>query len=87
MIGEVKQKLFDAEQCVSLGEHSKLGQLSDEPADLQLGLNVDLVLLPHMPPAVKQPVRGKYFDSQSGASILLYQPIKSEYWFVSTNQS
>ena len=81
VIGEVKQKLFDAEQCVSLGEHSKLGQLSDEPADLQLGLNVDLVLLPHMPPAVKQTNQRTVMNyiNQSEARIFLCEPIRSEY--------
>ena len=50
MVGEVKQELLDAEESVSLGEDAELGHFSDESTDLQLGLNVDLVFLPHMPP-------------------------------------
>ena len=50
VVGEVKQQLFDTKESVSLGEDAELGHFSDESTDLQLGLNVDLVFLSHMPP-------------------------------------
>ena len=54
VVGEVKEELLDAEERVHLGEHLELGHLPDEPADLQFGLNVDLILLPDVPPEVLQ---------------------------------
>ena len=50
VVGEVKQELLDAEESVCLREYAELGHFSDESAHFQLGLNVDLVFLPHMPP-------------------------------------
>ena len=52
VVGEVKEQLLDAEECVHLGEDPELGHLPDEPAHLQLGLDVDLILLPDMPAEV-----------------------------------
>jgi hypothetical protein len=51
MMREIKEQLFDAEEDVRLGKHVEFDQLAQEPANLQLRLNVDLVLLPNMPPA------------------------------------
>ena len=50
VVGEVEDQLLQAEQCVGLGELLELGQLSDEAAHLELGLYVDLILLPDLPP-------------------------------------
>ena len=60
VVGEVKEELLDAEERVHLGEHLELSHLPDEPADLQFGLNVDLILLPDVPPEVLQ--RCQYHD-------------------------
>jgi hypothetical protein len=53
MMREIEEQLFDAEEDVRLGKHSEFDQLAQEPANLQLRLDVDLVLLPNMPPAIK----------------------------------
>ena len=50
VVGEVENELFEAEESVSLGELAELGKLADEPADLELGLDVDLILLADLPP-------------------------------------
>ncbi len=52
MMREIEEQLFDAEEDVRLGKHAEFDQLAQEPADLQLRLDVDLVLLPNMPPAI-----------------------------------
>ena len=52
VVGEVKEELLDAEERVHLGEHGELGHLADKPADLQFGLDVDLIFLPDVPPEV-----------------------------------
>ncbi len=51
MMREIEEQLFDAEEDVRLGKHVEFDQLAQEPANFQLGLDVDLVLLPNMPPA------------------------------------
>ncbi len=53
MMREIEEQLFDAEEDVRLGKHAEFDQLAQEPANLQLRLDVDLVLLPNMPPAIK----------------------------------
>ncbi len=50
MMREIEEQLFDAEEDVRLGKHVEFDQLAQEPADLQLRLDVDLVLLTNMPP-------------------------------------
>ena len=49
MVGKVEEELLYAEEGVHFGEDLELGHLTDEPADLELGFDVDLILLPHMP--------------------------------------
>ena len=49
VMGKVKEELLDAKEGVYFGEDLELGHLANEPADLQLGFNVDLILLPDMP--------------------------------------
>ena len=49
VVGKVEEKLLYAEEGVDFGEDLELGHLPDEPADLQLGLDIDLILLPHKP--------------------------------------
>ena len=52
VVREVEEKLLDTEQDVGLAEHLELDHLADEPADLDLGLDVDLVLFPDVPAKV-----------------------------------
>ena len=49
MVRKVKEKLLQAEQALGFRKHVKLDQLADEPAHLQLGLDLHLVLFPHLP--------------------------------------
>ena len=49
VVGKVEEELLYAEEGVDFGEDLKLGHFSDEPADLQLGFDVDLILLSDMP--------------------------------------
>ena len=49
VVGKVEEELLYAEEGVHFGEDLKLGHFSDEPADLQLGFDVDLILLSYMP--------------------------------------
>ncbi len=51
MMREIEEQLLDAEEDVRLGKDAEFDQLAQEPANFQLGLDVDLVLLPNMPPA------------------------------------
>ena len=53
MVREVEEQLLHAKENVRLGEHVEFDQLAQEAADLQLGLNVDLVLFTNVPPASK----------------------------------
>ena len=49
MVGKIEEELLYAEEGVHFGEDLELGHLTDEPADLQLRLDVDLILLSDMP--------------------------------------
>ena len=52
VVGEVEQELLDTEQCVHFGENTKFCHFSNKSANFKLGLDVDLVFLPDMPPEV-----------------------------------
>jgi hypothetical protein len=67
MMREIEEQLLDAEEDVRLGKHAEFDQLAQEPANLQLGLDVDLVLLPNMPPAITVSVADP--DPGSGACL------------------
>ena len=49
MMGEVEQKLLHAEQNVRFSKHIELYQLANEPAHLEFGLNLNLILFPNLP--------------------------------------
>ena len=53
MMTKVEEQLLQAEEDVGLGEEVELDELPDVAAHLHLGFNVDLVLLPHLPPLME----------------------------------
>ena len=50
MMTKVEEQLLQAEEHVGLGEEVELDELPDVAAHLHLGLDVNLILLPHLPP-------------------------------------
>ena len=59
VVGEVEEELLDAEEHLGLGEQAELDHLAEEATDLQLGLDVHLVLLPHLPAELLLEVLGQ----------------------------
>ena len=50
VVTKVEEKLLQAKQGVRFRKEIELDELPDETGHLHLGFNVDLILLPNLPP-------------------------------------